>query len=80
MLKPGEITSVVIARSATDDPHRLLASSVGVAIPAGKEKYGYLPEHLSFGQIEETEGDYAEDPAATMLATTMGIPFDPAHA
>ncbi len=80
MLKPGEITSVVIARSATDEPHRLLASSVGVAIPAGKEKYGYLSEHHSFGQTEETAGDYAEDLAATMLATTMGIPFDPALA
>ncbi|MGI0039580.1 MAG: pyruvoyl-dependent arginine decarboxylase, partial [Nitrososphaera sp.] len=79
-LKPGEITSVVIARSATDEPHRLLASSVGVAIPAGKEKYGYLSEHHSFGQTEETAGDYAEDLAATMLATTMGIPFDPALA
>jgi arginine decarboxylase len=80
MLKPGEITSVVIARSATDEPHRLLASSVGIAIPAGKEKYGYLSEHHSFGQTEETAGDYAEDLAATMLATTMGIPFDPALA
>jgi arginine decarboxylase len=77
MLSPGEITSVVLARSASNEPHRLLASSIGVAIPAGKEKYGYLSEHHSFGQTEEAAGDYAEDLAATMLATTMGIPFDP---
>ncbi|MGI0020159.1 MAG: pyruvoyl-dependent arginine decarboxylase [Nitrososphaera sp.] len=80
MLKPGEITFVVMTRGATDEPHRLLASLVGVAIPAGKEKYGYLSEHHSFGQTEETTGDYAEDLAATMLATTMGISFNPAVA
>lgn len=52
-----------------------------MAIPAGKEKYGYLSEHHSFGQTKETAGDYAEDLAATMLATTtMGIQFDRAVA
>lgn len=80
MIHPGEITFVVLARNATNEPHRLVASSVGVAIPAGKEAYGYLSEHHSHGQTEEAAGDYAEDLAATMLATTMGIPFDPAKA
>jgi arginine decarboxylase len=55
----------------------LLASSIGVAIPSGKNQYGYLSEHHSFGQTYEAAGDYAEDLAATMLATTMGIQFDP---
>lgn len=76
MLKPGEITFVVMARNSTSEPHRLLASSIGVAIPSGKSDYGYLSEHHSFGQTDEVAGDYAEDLAATMLATTMGIPFD----
>jgi arginine decarboxylase len=75
--KPGEITFVVLARNSTNEPHRLIASSIGVAIPSGKDKYGYLSEHHSFGQTDETAGEYAEDLAATMLATTMGIPFDP---
>jgi len=48
-----------------------------VAIPSEKGSYGYLSEHHSFGQTAEISGDYAEDLAATMLATTMGIPFDP---
>ncbi len=52
-------------------------SSIGVAIPSGKNQYGYLSEHHTFGQTDETAGDYAEDLAATMLATTMGIQFDP---
>ena len=42
--------------------------------------YGYISEHHAYGQTEETAGDYAEDLAATMLATTMGIAFDPATA
>lgn len=79
-LSAGEITFVVLARNATNEPHRLVAASVGVAIPAGKQDYGYLSEHHSFGQTEEVAGDYAEDLAATMLATTMGIAFDPERA
>ncbi|HZY94242.1 MAG TPA: arginine decarboxylase, pyruvoyl-dependent [Candidatus Bathyarchaeia archaeon] len=80
MLHPGEITFVVLARNSTDEPHRLIASSIGVAIPSEEQQYGYLSEHHSFGQTEETAGDYCEDLAATMLATTMGFAFDPATA
>jgi len=77
MLEPGQISFVVMARNSTNEPHRLIAASIGVAIPSGKNNYGYLSEHHSFGQTDEMAGDYAEDLAATMLATTMGIPFDP---
>jgi len=77
MIRPGEITFVVLARNATNEPHRLIATSIGVAIPSGKNNYGYLSEHHSFGQTGDTAGDYSEDLAATMLATTMGIQFDP---
>ena len=77
MIKPGEITFVVLARNSSNESNRLSASSIGVAIPSVKNNYGYLSEHHSFGQTEEIAGDYAEDLAATMLATTMGIPFSP---
>jgi len=77
MLKPGEITFLVLARNATNEPHRLIASSIGVAIPSGKNNYGYLSEHHSYGQPDDKAGDYAEDLAASMLATTMGLQFDP---
>lgn len=80
LIKPGEITFVVIARNSTNEPHRLVASSIGVAIPSGKDNYGYLSEHHAFGQPDDRAGDYAEDLAATMLATTMGIQFDPESA
>lgn len=77
MISPGEITFIVIARNSTNEAHRLVASSIGVAIPSGKHNYGYLSEHHTFGQPDDKAGDYSEDLAATMLATTMGIQFDP---
>jgi arginine decarboxylase len=76
LLHPGEIVFLVLARNATDEPHRLIAASIGVALPAKSEEYGYLSEHHSFGETDELAGDYAEDLAATMLAATMGIEFD----
>ena len=76
-LSPGQITFAVLARNGCSEPHRLLAASVGVALPGDKAAYGYISEHHSFGQTGEIAGDYAEDLAATMLATTMGLDFDP---
>jgi len=77
MLSPGEIVFAVIAENATREPHRLIVASIGVAIPADKNTYGYLSEHHSFGQKEEQAGDYAEELAAEMLATTLDVEFDP---
>jgi arginine decarboxylase len=79
-LQPGQITFAVMARNATNEPNRLIAASIGVATPADPTQYGYLSEHHPFGETEEKAGDYAEDLAATMLATTLGIEFSPATA
>lgn len=76
-LKPGQITFCVMARNSTNEPNRLIASSLGVAIPADAYAYGYLSEHHPFGQTEKVAGEYAEDLAATMLATTLGLDFNP---
>jgi arginine decarboxylase len=76
-MKPGAISYCVMSENATNEPHRLIAASVGIAIPKDRTHYGYLSEHHSFGQREETAGDYAEDLAASMLATILGVPFDP---
>jgi arginine decarboxylase len=76
LIKPGQITFIVMARNETDEPHRLISASVGMAIPADNTSYGYLSEHHAFGQTDEECGEYAEDIAAQMLATTLGIPFD----
>ncbi|NLF39092.1 arginine decarboxylase, pyruvoyl-dependent [bacterium] len=76
-LEPGAITFVVMARSETNEPNRQIVSSVGLAQPSKGEQYGYLSEHHGYGQTDEAAGDYAEDLAATMLATTLGIDLDP---
>jgi len=75
-LEPGQITYVVMARNETNEPNRLIVSSIGLALPSG-ENYGYLSEHHGFGMTEKKAGDYAEDLAATMLASTLGIAFNP---
>lgn len=76
-LNPGEVVFAVVAENSTREPHRLVASSIGVAIPADRATYGYLSEHHSFGETEEAAGDYAEELAAEMLATTLNVEFDP---
>ncbi len=75
-LKPGQIVFCVLAESATDEPHRLISSSIGVALPRDREMHGYLSEHHGYGQTQRQSADYAEDLAAQMLATTIGVPFD----
>ncbi len=77
LIRPGQVTFVVMSDNATNEPHRLVAASVGVAIPKDPDSYGYLSEHHSFGQREDVAGDYAEDLAASMLATVLGVEFDP---
>jgi len=75
-LRPGEIVHCVLARADTNEPNRLVAASIGVAIPRDSNQFGYLSEHHSYGMTEKAAGDYAEDMAAQMLATTLGLPFD----
>jgi arginine decarboxylase len=77
LIEPGQITFCVMARNSTNEPNRLIASSIGVALPKAGDQYGYISEHHPFGENEKTAGDYAEDIAAQMLATTLGVEFDP---
>ncbi|MEW6528396.1 MAG: arginine decarboxylase, pyruvoyl-dependent [Candidatus Micrarchaeota archaeon] len=79
-LKAGQVIFCVMARIASDEPNRLIAASIGCALPKDKKKYGYLSEHHAYGQTDEKAGEYSEDLAASMLATTLGIPFNPAQA
>ena len=76
-LSPGEVVFVVMSRNSTNEPGRVINTSIGVAIPMDSSTYGYLSEHHGYGQTEQQSGDYAEDLAASMLATTLGIEFDP---
>lgn len=76
-LRLGGVTFVVLSENSTREPHRLIAASIGVALPADKSMHGYLSEHHSFGETEDRAGEYAEELAAEMLATTLDVEFDP---
>jgi len=75
-LVSGGITFCVMGRCCSNEPKRLLAASVGCAIPADQASYGYISEHHAFGQTQKQVGDFAEDMAAAMLASTLGIDFN----
>jgi arginine decarboxylase len=79
-IMPGQIVHCVMARQDTNEPNRLIAASIGLARPADQNQYGYLSEHHSYGETAKKAGEYAEDLAATMLATTLGIDMDPEKA
>lgn len=77
LLSAGQITYCVMARMETSEPKRLISTAIGIAVPKDWDKsYGYLSEHHSFGESSKFAGEYAEDLAATMLATTLGVEFD----
>ena len=76
MIKPGQILFTIYSRNQTNEPQRLISASVGVAQPSDRTKYGYLSEYETFGKSEKQAGDYAEDIAAQMLASSLGISFD----
>jgi arginine decarboxylase len=76
-LQPGQIAHVVLAEASTNEPSRMVGAGIGLAVPAQGEQYGYISEHHDFGITEPRLRDLVEDMAATMLATTLGIEFDP---
>ena len=76
LIKPGQVLFTIYSRNQTNEPQRLISASVGIAQPKDRSKYGYLSEYDSYGKNESDAGDYAEDIAAQMLASSLGIPFD----
>ena len=77
IVKPGQIVYCVMSRNKTNEPNRLVGAAIGVAIPKESGSYGYMSEHHCFGETSKKLGDYVEDLAATMLAMTLGLEFDP---
>jgi len=76
-LVPGAISFCVMARADTDEHGRLVASSIGVAVPKDSSKWGYLSEVHGHGMNSQKASDMAEDLAAGMLGTTLGMELDP---
>jgi arginine decarboxylase len=75
-MQRGQIAFTVMSRNETREPNRLISASVGLAIPVNPERVGYLTEHHDFGKTERIVGEYVEDMAATMLATSLGLEID----
>jgi arginine decarboxylase len=76
-LKAGQITFIVLARESTNEPNRLVSAAIGLARPKDSKQHGYISEHHAFGETVKRSADFAEDLAATMLASTLGIELDP---
>ncbi|MCB0281191.1 MAG: arginine decarboxylase, pyruvoyl-dependent [Calditrichae bacterium] len=76
-LTPGQIVHAVLSKSETNEPNRMISASIGIARPKDEKLYGYLSEHHSYGETAEQSGNYAEDLAAEMLSTILGVEFDP---
>jgi len=77
MLEDGQIVFVVMARTSSNKPNQRISAAIGIAKPTQDHGYGYLSEYSAEGVSAKEAGDYAEDLAATMLATTLGIDFEP---
>lgn len=76
-LHEGQILFGIFAKCSSDENRRLISASIGCALPSDKETYGYISEHDIYGQTAKEAGEYAEDLAASMLASALGLPFDP---
>ncbi len=76
-LGAGEVVYAVLTDSSTNEKGRLIFSGVGLAVPAKGNSYGYISEHHCYGMTAKQGADYVEDMAASMLASTLGIRFDP---
>jgi arginine decarboxylase len=79
-LRPGQVVFTVMAEVRTDEPNRLVSAGIGMALPAQKDQYGYISEFHGYGMTEKKTADLVEDMAASMLASTLGIEFDPEEA
>jgi arginine decarboxylase len=79
-MAPGSIRFTVMARIDTDEHGRRIAASIGIAIPKESSKWGYLSEVHEYGLTHRQCGDMAEDLAASMLGTTLGIEINPDEA
>lgn len=73
VLRGGQVVYCVMADGACDEAERLVVASIGLAVPCDNNHHGYLSEHHAHGVTMKKCGDYAEDLAASMLATTLGL-------
>ncbi|MHB9029695.1 MAG: pyruvoyl-dependent arginine decarboxylase [Candidatus Latescibacterota bacterium] len=76
-IAPGSIRFTVMSRIDTDENGRRIAASIGLAQPKESARWGYLSEVHEYGFTRRESADMAEDLAASMLGTTLGIEVNP---
>ena len=76
-LRPGQIVYTVLSRVDSNILNQMISASIGIAKPSDKDQYGYLSEHHMYNAKSEELENYTEELAAEMLATTLGIDFNP---
>ncbi len=67
-LIPGEIFCVM-SRISSNEPRRMLSTSVGCAFPQITDKHGYISEFHAFGETEQYVGEHAVKLARSMYTT-----------
>lgn len=74
---PGAIVHCVMSTESADEPNRLIAAAIGIALPENNHGFGYISRHHTCGMTEKAMENHVEDLAAQMLATKLDLPFDP---
>ncbi|MBN2591095.1 MAG: pyruvoyl-dependent arginine decarboxylase [Sedimentisphaerales bacterium] len=74
---PGQITYCLMARSDANEHDRIIASSVGIAVPKDRSNWGDISEVHGHGMNQQEAANMFEDLAADMLGTTFGLEVDP---
>jgi len=72
LLEPGQIVFVVLSEETTNQPNRLIAASIGLAIPNIFNHHGYLYEYTAVDAPPTEVGQRAEWLAATLLGHAFG--------
>lgn len=76
-LHPGQIVYTVLSRISSNAKNQLISTSIGVAQPKNHNTHGYLSEYHAYDIKPEKAGEISEGLATEMLATILGIRFNP---
>lgn len=68
-LSPGEVVFCVMSRISSNEPRRMLSTSVGCALPQDINKHGYISEYHAYGETAEDVGEHAIKLAKSMYST-----------
>ena len=80
LLHIGQMTFAIMAECSTNEPHKLIAASIGMAKPDDENEYGFFTEieqEEGYGKTEEKASEEVTELAIHNLAMSWRAPFDP---